>query len=103
MLLNKSKCLCTVFVCVVGKDSTFCIAVISRMILPSSVPKRKKAEKELFKDTHTIESNEIICKQKGEGRNSNCLQKDNIKALINEGRCVRFSDDSCNLHSCFLN
>ncbi|CAH8431583.1 unnamed protein product [Schistosoma turkestanicum] len=32
------------------------------MILSSSVPKRKKAEKELFKTTHTIESNEFICK-----------------------------------------
>ncbi|VDP19889.1 unnamed protein product [Schistosoma margrebowiei] len=87
------------------------------MILPSSVPKRKKAEKELFKDTHTIESNEIICKgeevfvsiperfrntfyfaqggfvicspldsKKVKGEIRTVLQKDNIKALINEGR-----------------
>ncbi|CAH8434267.1 unnamed protein product [Heterobilharzia americana] len=32
------------------------------MILPSSVPKRKKAEKELLKNSHTIEPNEFICK-----------------------------------------
>ncbi|TNN15743.1 putative RNA-binding protein isoform 1 [Schistosoma japonicum] len=32
------------------------------MILPSSVSKRKKAEKELFKNTCIIESDEIICK-----------------------------------------
>ncbi|CAH8433629.1 unnamed protein product [Schistosoma curassoni] len=103
------------------------------MILPSSVPKRKKAEKELFKDTHTIESNEIICKlvkscgnylftaiteqgeevfvsiperfrntfyfaqggfvicspldsKKVKGEIRTVLQKDNIKALVNEGR-----------------
>ncbi|CAH8433741.1 unnamed protein product [Schistosoma bovis] len=86
------------------------------MILPSSVPKRKKAEKELFKDTHTIESNEIIFSQimrqlfvhcdnrtgrgsfrgfvvcspldskKVKGEIRTVLQKDNIKALINEGR-----------------
>nr|CAH8831487.1 unnamed protein product [Trichobilharzia regenti] len=32
------------------------------MILPSSLPKRKKAEKDLFQNSNTVEPDEFICK-----------------------------------------